>query len=364
MTCKKLFIGATGQNCGKTTASVGLYHLARKRYKKVGFIKPVGQEHLNFHGIDVDKDVAMMADVYKLHEDLPYMSPVLAKRNFTKEVLQGKISTGALEKRIMECVGELEKKYDFLIIEGTGHTGVGSIFNLNNAKVSAMLKAPPLVVSDGGIGRAFDQLTLNQALYLQENNPVRFVLLNRLIHEKRASSLDFIKMAYDNKGVTLIGGLDYSPILDKPTLLDISVLFNQPISGNPQTPNKIIHGFTLGAASTQKVVRDLKKNTLVVVPCTRDELLVTLSGLFHIKDYQRKIAGLIISGTGQLNKHCKEIIEASDIPYFRVKKPIGQIFDVIKSHVSKLGIADQEKIRTIQRMFDRSISISELDGLL
>ena len=37
---KKIFIAATDQHCGKTTTSLSLLHLARKRYRRVGFIKP------------------------------------------------------------------------------------------------------------------------------------------------------------------------------------------------------------------------------------------------------------------------------------------------------------------------------------
>jgi len=32
--CKKIFIAATGQNCGKTTMSVSLMHLARIRRRR------------------------------------------------------------------------------------------------------------------------------------------------------------------------------------------------------------------------------------------------------------------------------------------------------------------------------------------
>ena len=39
---RKIFIAATGQNCGKTTTSLSLMHLAKKKYARVGFIKPVG----------------------------------------------------------------------------------------------------------------------------------------------------------------------------------------------------------------------------------------------------------------------------------------------------------------------------------
>ena len=38
---QKLFIAGTRQNDGKTTVSLGLINVLKKRFKRVGFIKPV-----------------------------------------------------------------------------------------------------------------------------------------------------------------------------------------------------------------------------------------------------------------------------------------------------------------------------------
>jgi len=43
---KAIFIAATGQNVGKTTICLGLPAGLRKRFSRVGFIKPVGQQHV------------------------------------------------------------------------------------------------------------------------------------------------------------------------------------------------------------------------------------------------------------------------------------------------------------------------------
>ena len=42
---------------------------------------------------------------------------------------------------------------DYVIIEGTGHAGVGSVFNLSNAQVARRLNAKVIIVAAGGIGR-------------------------------------------------------------------------------------------------------------------------------------------------------------------------------------------------------------------
>src|SRR6266702_3996094 len=122
---KKVFIAATGQNCGKTTMSISLMHLARQKYQKVGFIKPIGPKIESFGDRMVDMDAALMATAYGLEEDIRLMSPVVLHKNFTKEFLAGEIDPAALKKSIMDAVAELEEKYDFLVIEGAGHGGVG-----------------------------------------------------------------------------------------------------------------------------------------------------------------------------------------------------------------------------------------------
>ncbi|HOU36808.1 MAG TPA: AAA family ATPase, partial [Candidatus Omnitrophota bacterium] len=43
---KKIFIAATKQNDGKTTVSLGLISNFQQKFKKVAFIKPIGQRYL------------------------------------------------------------------------------------------------------------------------------------------------------------------------------------------------------------------------------------------------------------------------------------------------------------------------------
>src|SRR5688500_13622190 len=66
---KAVFIGATGQHVGKTTISLGLNALLRKRFNNVGFIKPVGQEHVLVHETPVDKDVYLFRKLFSMESD-------------------------------------------------------------------------------------------------------------------------------------------------------------------------------------------------------------------------------------------------------------------------------------------------------
>ncbi len=359
--CEKIFIGATGQHVGKTTLSVALYHLAKLKHQKVGFMKPVGQEHLNYHGIDVDKDVAMMAQVYGLEEDLPYMSPVVAKRKFTREVLDGKIKPEDLLQKIKDCAAHLEEKYDLLIIEGTGHGGVGSIFGLNNAQVAATLNAKVLLISDGGIGSAYDKLALNCSLYEKYKATVKIVMVNKLIPEKRDQAVAYLTKGFENQGITVMGGLNFNPMLANPSLTDIAALFGKPLKGNPEHHGRIIKNFIIGAANTHHVLDLLEEDSVVVLSNSRDRLLVTLSSVFDLEEYKDKLGGLIISGITENKDVTQKIIDKANIPYLQITKPIGDILDKLNKYVSKLTHEDKEKIAHIQRSFEEILDFGEIE---
>src|SRR6185369_2628552 len=96
---RKIFIAATGQNCGKTTTSISLLHLARKKYERVGFIKPLGPKPAMLQGRSVDKDAALIAQVFGLQKDLRFMSPVVVYPDTTRQVIDRKISTQELQER-------------------------------------------------------------------------------------------------------------------------------------------------------------------------------------------------------------------------------------------------------------------------
>ena len=60
------------------------------------------------------------------------------------------------------------RDHDVLLIEGTGHAGVGAVIGLSNAAVAAELGAPAIIVSEGGVGRPIDEIVLNASLFAKQ----------------------------------------------------------------------------------------------------------------------------------------------------------------------------------------------------
>lgn len=362
--CKKIFVAATGQHCGKTTINVALMHLARQRYRRVGFIKPIGPKCVEHRGIPMDKDAVLMARIYGLEGDCAQMSPVVLPKGSTKRYIDGLVSPAEAEERLLEACAELEKKNDFLIIEGAGHGGVGSTIGLNNARVARLLGAPVIMVAGGGIGNVIDAISLNHALYEKEGAKLRMVLVNKLFPDKRESTLSYLRKAFAPTGISVMGAFDYSQILANPTLQNIAKLLNHPLHGNQEERNRIVHHIQLGAASSQKVVDSLEESTLLITTSSRDELLVTTSSLYHIPEYRSQIAGLVIPGHAPISPITQQILDDSGIPYIRIRETTALVFSKLIDHVSKITAEDREKIELLQSTAEAFIDFSAIDALV
>ncbi len=361
---RKIFIAATGQNIGKTTTSLFLMHLARKVYGRVGFMKPLGPKPTLFRGMEVDSDALLMAKVFGLERDLRLMSPVVLHPDSTRQFIDGRISADDLGERIRSACRELERKCDFLIIEGSGHVGVGSLLRLSNARIARMLDAPVLLVTGGGIGDVFDAVSLNLSLFEKEGADVRAILTNKIIPEKRATMLDYLRRAFSGEPYRILAGFDYQPILANPTLGRVADLLNLPLQGNKRDARWIISRVQIGAASTQRVAELLEENTLLIVTSSRDELLVTMANLYHIPEYRGKIVGMVIPGVMAIGRITQQIIDSSHIPYLRTQRhTTAELYQLITEDVSKLTAEDKEKIALVQNLAESGFEFAALDAL-
>src|SRR5262245_4821098 len=183
----RVFIAATRQNDGKTTTSLGLLAALQQFFPRIGYIKPVGQRFVEIEEQKIDEDTVLMDAVYRLNCPLVDMSPIAVEPDFTRKYLE-KANNEVLVRRIQKSFDRVAWEQDFVLCEGSGHAGVGAVFDLSNAQVAKTLGCKVIIVSQGGIGKPIDEVTLNQALFHQEGVEVIGVILNKVLEDK----VDFI----------------------------------------------------------------------------------------------------------------------------------------------------------------------------
>src|SRR5271170_3558561 len=214
-TTPRVFIAATRQNDGKTTTSLGLIAALQKSFPRVGYIKPVGQRFVEIEDEKIDEDTVLMNAVYRLNTPLVDMSPIAVEPDFTRKYLEA-ANNEALVRRIRQAFDRVAWEKDFVLCEGSGHAGVGSVFDLSNAQVAKTLGCKVIIVSQGGIGKPIDEVSLNQALFEKEGVEIIGVILNKVMEDKVEHIRNFAGRGLKRKGLELLGVLPYEQTLCNP----------------------------------------------------------------------------------------------------------------------------------------------------
>ena len=213
---RQLFLAATGQNRGKTTACVGLLDGFRRRGYRTGFSKPVGQRTMIIDGEPGDEDAVLMKTIFDLPDPYTAMSPIHIPRGFTKRYLAGDIVED-MEGPIL-AAQRFFADHDIWLIEGTGHAGVGAVVGLSNARVASMLRAPTVIISEGGVGRPIDEIVLNASHFEAHGVPVAGAIVNKIRVDESPGIEKTLERGLALHGIPLLGVLPYKPILSSPTL--------------------------------------------------------------------------------------------------------------------------------------------------
>jgi hypothetical protein len=305
-----------------------------------------------------------MAQVFDLDANIRDMSPVPLYPETTRKVLDGEIDVERFGEQMLEACDRLEQQCDFLVIEGAGHAGVGSVVGYNNAQIAKLLNAPVMMVAEGGIGRAIDSISLNLCAFQQAGSPVHLLFANKLLEPKREATLHYLRKAFTEHDMKVMGGFNYSPILANPTLSRISRLLTTQLQGNEVEQHRIVHNVQLGSASAQRVADLLEKSTLLLVHNSRDELMVMLASLYHLPEYRDKIAGIVITGRDPVSPITMRIVNDSHIPYIRTPITNTAAFQRIDSDVSKISVNDNEKIDLIRQLADDELDFDAIDAMI
>lgn len=282
---RHLYLAATGQNRGKTTAALGLIDGFRRRGYHTGFMKPVGQRPIPVGAepadddglLDaalVDEDALLMRMVFGLPEPPRAMSPVHIPRGFTKAYIAGEVvqDLGALILDAHRTFAD----HDILLIEGTGHAGVGAVVGLSNATVASMLGAPAVIVSEGGVGRPIDEIVLNASHFAAHGVPVAGAIVNKVRVDEQPGIVRTLERGLALHGIPLLGVLPYRPMLSSPTL----GMVQEGVGGRVIHPgpdlDRVIGGVSVGAMEPHHMLERLSPGTLVIVPSDREDTILTL----------------------------------------------------------------------------------------
>lgn len=359
-TTPRVFVAATQQNDGKTTTSLGLFAALRKRLGRIGFIKPVGQRFVEVEGKRIDEDSVLIDQTFGVATPLEAMSPIAVEPDFTRRYIEEQ-NNEQLVKRIQNSFDRAAWEKDFVIVEGTGHAGVGSVFDLSNARVAQLLKSKVILITKGGIGKPIDELALNKALFDQEGVEVVGVVMNKLLPAKYEYVKEFAQRGLARLGLDLLGAIPEEPLLANATLGQIRQTIQGSFINGKEKNRRRVKRIIIGAMNSTHVMEHFQPGTLVIAPGDREDVILAALSTSTLSEAEdRAIAGLVLSGDLLPHQSVLDLIMNSEVPVIRSPLDSFSVASGIHSMTVKTLPGDVEKIDKIQALIEKYVDIDRL----
>ena len=358
---RHVYLAATGQNRGKTTVSLGVMDGFGRRGVSIGFCKPVGQRTVIQDGVPADEDAVLMKTVFGLPEALSQMSPVHIPRGFTQAHIDGKVVED-LPARIRTAHATFAADRDMLLIEGTGHAGVGAVINLSNADVAGMLRAPAVIVSEGGVGRPIDEIVLNKSLFERSGVAVAGAIVNKVDLLAKPDLARTLERGLARHGIPLLGVLPYRPILSNPTLaMVLEGVHGETIHPGPDL-DQVIGGVSIGAMEPQHMLQRIGPRALVIVPGDREDVIAAIVHAHRIgADAGGDALGLVLTGGYRPRRTVLDAIRYANLFATIVDEDTYQVASEIHDLLVKTHAADRGKIEEIKALVWEYLFIDRIE---
>ena len=364
------------QHVGKTSTSLALVSGLLKRFDRVGFMKPVGQKFLNVTDRDgsthrIDKDAVLVKEHFQLnHQRYADTNPVLIPPGYTRDYLDGKITLDRQKAAIWQSYDRIRQHSDVVLCEGTGHTAVGSVVDISNAAVAAMLNARMVLVVNGGIGKALDELEINKVFCDKFGVDIAGVIVNRVQPEKYDTVQHYLGQALQARwGVPLLGMVPDRPFLGCPAIADMERLFegSQLVSGQAlRMRHYTVQELQLVATSLEVFLRNLRRDperTLYVCHASRNDILLG----FLMESQQRGPqweAAMIVTGSADypISSQVMDIVASMKDapPVLMVPKQTHQVMEAIHSFTPKLHSEDANRVSVAVNHYEPYIDFDRL----
>ena len=321
-----------------------------------------------------DPDVNLIKNYFNLPHELTDMSPVVVPPGYTREFIDGRVDSTAQEASVLEASKRVAATSDTLVVEGTGHTGVGSIIGLNNAKVCKLIGADAVLVANGGLGSAFDDLELQRVMMKEHGVRLRGVVLNCVKPEKLEMVQDyFSKLVERNWGVPLLGCVPDYGFLGQPTLADLEEFFGGTLltghrdrAGHYPLERAHLVVTDLRRFMTQ-LEQDHQTRTLYITHCSRDDVI--LGFLSHCTRMRASGRGNFEAALLLCGHHSEDFYEAmqeaahqADYPIMHVPLTTHATLLALRAFVPKLNVRDSVRSGAVIEHYEPFLNFDPIEN--
>lgn len=355
----RIYVAATRQDDGKTTCCLGLGAALAKKFPKIGYTKPVGQRFVEVAGKKVDEDSVLVSNTYHINLPIEAMSPIAVDRMFTRDYLEKGDLVG-MKKTIVNAFNRVAWEHDFVLIEGTGHAGVGSVLDLSNAQVAKLLGSKVIIVTTGGVGRPVDEVSLNLALFEKYEVEVIGVVMNKVLPAKMEALRPWAEKAFGRMGLPILGMIPFLGELRRPTLAQVVLELEGEFLSGESFRRRRVRSVAVGAMTAARLKDQLTTGALLITPGDREDLLLAALEFQGKGNAEPKLTGIILTDGLKPQAGLIRLLQERGMPTVSAAGDSYSVTAKIERMTVKTDPGDEDKIKTIQQMIAKHLDIGAI----
>ncbi len=355
---RSIYISTVEPGCGKVVFSLGLVELALRHTTRVGFFRPVieapppGQR---------DEDI----DLILRHFGLPQTyeeSHAWVQPEF-QEHLGGHQEDMVIE-RIIDRYKQLEKRCDFVLIEGTDFLGHVSALEFDlNGLIARNLSAPVLIVGNAH-GRtpreSVDAVHIAVDAYEDKGCQVAGVLMNKADPDR----LGELKVALDQQfgeSGKLTGVFPFDRALVAPTVREVAEQIGATVLFGRERLDGLVSDYLVAAMHLQNLLSWLEADQLILTPGDRADLLLGVIEADRSANYPR-LAGLVLTTGIKPDPEVFQLIEglSESLPILAVDEDTYSAASRLEHIHASIKAEDQDKIQRALALLEQHADLEDI----
>ena len=352
-----IYLTTTEPYSGKSIIALGLVNLLAGKTAKIAYFKPV----ISSEGPEKDNHLDTIATHFKL--DTAYKDMYVFTRNEVVKYINAG-NEAYLIDTIIEKFKKLQERYDFVVVEGTDFMGGNTNLEFDgNISFAKNLGIPAVIIVKGegkSIQEIVDTAVSTTKSFMDEGVQILTVIANKIDIEKEEDIRTKLSKALP-KGL-IITSIPRNKDLGNPTMKEITesvggkVLFGEHLLSN-QVDTSIV-----GAMQLHNCLTRLQKNTLIVTPGDRGDIIIGALQANISKNYP-KIAGIVLTGGLMPEQTILKLIEGLDtvVPIIQVESGTFKTVNQIANAQSKISPDNKEKIAMAIGLFDKYVDVKSLE---
>ncbi|MBY0479791.1 MAG: phosphate acetyltransferase [Chitinophagaceae bacterium] len=351
-----IYLTTTEPYSGKSIIALGLMNLISGRTEKLAYFKPI----ISSTGEERDNHLDTMIRQFGLstpYEDMYAFTreEVIKHRNEGNEAF--------MIDKIIEKFKKLQESNEFVVVEGADFMGRSTNLEFDDNITIAKNLGIPVVLIVKGEGKSEEEIANTAVstfkLFLDEGVQILTVIVNKVAPQIAYSVSLQIKKSLPKD--LIVTAIPEDKDLGNPTIKEIYESVNgKVLFGEHLFSNQVDHSI-VGAMQLHNCLLRLKKNTLIVTPGDRGDIIIGVLQANISKSYPR-VAGMILTGGLLPEPSIIKLIEGLDtvVPIISVESGTFETVNKVAATESRISFYNKEKISLAINTFDKYIDIKAI----